>query len=65
MGLIGLTKSNPHFMKGFVGNEITSFAMLFVLDFMFVNNYHKFGNIGEHPCALLATNSLHIRSREL
>jgi len=33
MGLIGPTKSNPHFMKGFDGNEVISFVMLFGIRF--------------------------------
>jgi hypothetical protein len=33
MGLIGPTKSNPHFMKGFAGNEVTRFAMLLYIKF--------------------------------
>jgi hypothetical protein len=35
MGLIGLTKSNPHFtMKGFISNEMTHFTMLFYIKFL-------------------------------
>jgi hypothetical protein len=34
MGLIGSTKSNPHFMKGFTGNEVINFAMLLGIRFL-------------------------------
>jgi hypothetical protein len=35
MGLIGLTKSNPHFMmKGSIGIEVTHFTMLFYIKFL-------------------------------
>ncbi len=34
MGLIGPTKSNPHFMmKGSTSNEVTHFTMLFYIKF--------------------------------
>ncbi len=37
----------------------------FISDFSFIDNCHKFGNIGKHPCASWATNILHLRSCEL
>jgi hypothetical protein len=34
MGLIKPIKSNPHFMKGFNGNEVINFTMLFNFRFL-------------------------------
>ncbi len=34
MGLIGLIKSNPHFMKGSNGNEVANFVKLFYIRFL-------------------------------
>jgi hypothetical protein len=33
MGFINLKKSNPHFMKGYISDEITNFVMLFYIKF--------------------------------
>ncbi len=59
MGLIKSTKSNPHFMKGFKVMKLPISLCFSILDSLFVDNCHKLGNIREHPCALLATNTLH------
>jgi hypothetical protein len=37
----------------------------FALDSSFANNYHKFGNIGEHPCVSWAINISHPNSCKL
>jgi hypothetical protein len=58
MGLIRLTKSNPHFMKIMLVMKLLVSLCYSVLNSMFIDNCHKFGNTGEYPYALLATNTL-------
>jgi hypothetical protein len=41
------------------------FVIFLILDSMFDDNCHKLGNIGKHPCALVATNILHPKYCEL
>ncbi len=63
--LTGPTKSNPHFIKVLLAMKLPILLCCFVLNSMFVDSCHKFGNIGEHPHALWATNTWHPRSCKL
>jgi hypothetical protein len=38
MGLIKSTKFNPHFVKGYIGNDVTSFVCCSILDSLFIDN---------------------------
>jgi hypothetical protein len=41
MGLMGPTKSNPHFVNGFDGSVVTNFAMPILVKFLIFSHSSK------------------------
>jgi hypothetical protein len=50
MGLMGPTKSNPHFVNGSNGNVVTNLIMFMLLGFMFFDIHHKIYKNSWYPC---------------